>query len=100
MRSMSGPAALGTVSSFFDGLPGIWSEKPSSLMVSHDEDEVVVVGVTVGEYDGEATGVVPLVGVVGSPELCLEMKTIAAMPTIKTRRPPTIHGSGLRFGCA
>src|ERR1044071_5211825 len=100
MRSASGPAALGTVSSLFDGLPGIESVKPSSVMVSHDEDEVVVVLVVVGEYDGEAPGVVPPEVMGGGVELFLEMKTMATMPTIKTTSPPTIHGSGLRFGCA
>jgi hypothetical protein len=39
MRSCNGPAALGTVLSFFDGVPGIESVNPSPSTVSHVEDE-------------------------------------------------------------
>jgi len=73
-------------------------------MISHEEDEVVVV--VEGEYEGEAPGVVPLVPLVllvllvllaGCGELFLVRKIMAAMATTKTNRPPTIHGNGLRF---
>ena len=57
MRSGSGPAALGMVSSFFEGVPGIEREKPSSLMVSQDEDEGVDEGVDDGVEDGVNPGV-------------------------------------------
>jgi hypothetical protein len=68
-------------------------ENPSSLTVSHDEDEE---DVDEEEEDDEVPGVVPVVPV---PELRLERKTAKPMPMATTSTPPMIQGAGLRLCC-
>jgi hypothetical protein len=60
-------------------------EKPSPLIVSHEDEDVEEVDVP---------GVVPVVVV---PEPRLERKTAKPMPIAITKTPPIIQGAILRF---